>query len=48
MALRVGGVEFEDKRVGYGSPEWEALKPTTPFGQVPVLEVSWFAGAVGP
>lgn len=29
----------QDKRVKRGSPEWAELKPQTPFGQVPVLEV---------
>ena len=31
------GVEYEDVRVDHG--DWPALKPTMPFGVVPVLEV---------
>nr|AYN44502.1 glutathione S-transferase S7 [Brachionus rotundiformis] len=35
--LSYSGIEFEDNRV---KPEdWPALKPQTPFGQVPVLEI---------
>ncbi|CAD7699182.1 unnamed protein product [Ostreobium quekettii] len=37
LALCIGGIEFEDKRVT--GDEFAALKPTLPFGQVPVLEV---------
>lgn len=33
------GVEYEDVRVKWGSEEWEKLKPTTPTGLLPVLEV---------
>ncbi|RUS84491.1 hypothetical protein EGW08_007730 [Elysia chlorotica] len=29
--------EFEDKRIQF--PDWPALKPNTPFGQLPILEV---------
>lgn len=38
LALHVAGVEFEDHRLKDG--EWPALKPTTPFGALPILEVS--------
>ncbi|XP_047360630.1 glutathione S-transferase-like [Vespa velutina] len=31
------GVEFEDVR--FNSNDWPKIKPTTPFGQVPMLEV---------
>lgn len=31
-------VEFSDKRINF--PEWADLKPTTPFGQLPVLELT--------
>ena len=37
LALHVGGVDFEDVRLK--REEWLALKPTTPFGSVPVLEM---------
>ncbi|XP_043252563.1 glutathione S-transferase-like [Colletes gigas] len=37
--LSYGGVQFEDVRMTYGSSEWFSMKPTTPFGQLPVLEI---------
>jgi glutathione S-transferase len=37
QAFYVGGVEFEDARIAF--PEWAALKPTTPYGSLPTLEV---------
>jgi glutathione S-transferase len=37
IALHVAGVEFEDVRVP--GAEWKALKPSTPFGSMPVLEL---------
>jgi len=37
LALHVAGIEFEDHRVK--REEWPGLKATTPFGQVPVLEI---------
>ena len=37
LALHLAGVEFEDVRLARG--EWPALKPETPFGCVPVLEL---------
>jgi glutathione S-transferase len=36
LALHVAGVDFEDARVARDA--WPALKPTTPFGSMPVLE----------
>ena len=37
LALYLSGIEFDDHRVG--REEWAKLKPTTPFGQMPVLEI---------
>lgn len=37
LALHVAGVDFEDVRVK--GADWPALKPTTPFGSLPVFEV---------
>ena len=37
LALHAAGIEFEDHRVG--REEWAKMKPTTPFGQMPVLEI---------
>ena len=37
MALVLAGVDFEDNRVAQSA--WPALKPTTPFGSLPVFEV---------
>ena len=36
LALFASGVDFEDHRID--RPAWQALKPTTPFGSLPVLE----------
>jgi prostaglandin-H2 D-isomerase / glutathione transferase len=37
IALFIGGVPYEDQRVKFA--EWPALKASTPFGGIPVLEV---------
>jgi len=37
LAFHLAGVEFEDNRVAFGA--WPELKPTTPFGVLPVLEL---------
>lgn len=37
LALYLAGVDFEDNRVK--GADWPALKPTTPFGGLPVFEV---------
>lgn len=37
LAMAIGGIEFEDERIPF--QEWAALKESTPFGQLPVLEV---------
>ncbi|XP_015124647.1 glutathione S-transferase [Diachasma alloeum] len=37
--LSYGGDEFEDIRVMDRENEWPRIKPTTPFGQLPVLEI---------
>lgn len=38
LALAIGEVEFEDKRVPF--PAWSKVKPTTPWGTLPVLELA--------
>jgi glutathione S-transferase len=37
LALHLAGVDFEDVRIKRS--DWAALKPTTPFGSMPVLEM---------
>ena len=37
LALAIAGIPFEDVRVPFG--EWKDLKPTTPYGQLPLLEI---------
>lgn len=37
LAFAIAGVDFEDNRIA--RDQWAALKPTTPFGSLPVLEV---------
>jgi prostaglandin-H2 D-isomerase / glutathione transferase len=37
LALHVAGIEFEDRRLARS--EWSTLKPETPYGGVPLLEV---------
>ena len=36
-ALHIGGIEFEDFRFQF--PQWAEIKPSTPWGAVPTLEV---------
>jgi len=36
LALAIGGVNFEDDRI----QNWPAIKPTTPWGSVPMLTLS--------
>lgn len=37
LAFAIAGVDFEDNRIP--REQWPALKPTTPFGSLPVLDV---------
>ena len=37
LALHVAGIDFDDHRVK--GDDWPAVKPTTPFGSMPVLEI---------
>ena len=37
LALFLAGVDFDDNRIQRA--DWPALKPTTPFGSLPVFEV---------
>ncbi len=34
LALHIAGVEFDDDRIK--GPDWPALKPTTPYGSMPI------------
>jgi len=38
LALAIAGIAFEDDRVAFA--DWEARKPGTPFGAMPVLEAN--------
>ena len=37
LALWIAGVDFEDRRLP--RDQWPALKPTTPFGSLPIFEI---------
>jgi glutathione S-transferase len=37
LALHIAGVDFDDHRIK--REEWAALKPTTPYGSLPLLEM---------
>ena len=37
LALHVAGVPFHDNRIGFA--QWAELKPNTPFGSLPTLEI---------
>lgn len=37
LALTIGGIQYEDRRVPF--TEWSTVKPTTPWGSLPVLEL---------
>lgn len=37
LALFLSGIEFEDNRIK--TPDWPALKPTTPYGSMPILDI---------
>jgi glutathione S-transferase len=37
IALALSGIEYEDHRIGF--PEWAAIKPTTPYGTLPLMYV---------
>eukprot|EP00775_Hariotina_reticulata_P004727 gene4727-4977_t len=37
LLFTLGGIAFEDNRIDFA--EWPSFKPSTPFGQIPVLEV---------
>lgn len=38
LLFALAGVEYEDVRIEWESPEWKKLKSTIPFGQLPILE----------
>jgi glutathione S-transferase len=37
LALHLAGIDFDDNRIKFA--DWGALKPNTPFGSMPVLEL---------
>ncbi len=37
LALHLAGIDFEDERLS--REQWQARKPTTPFGSLPVLQI---------
>ena len=37
LALEIGGIKYEDIRVKFS--EWPEMKPSTPYGSLPLLEV---------
>ena len=37
LALMMGKIPFTDERIGF--KEWGELKPKTPYGQLPLLEI---------
>ena len=37
LALKLGGLSFEDERIEMAS--WQQLKPSTPYGQLPLLSI---------
>jgi glutathione S-transferase len=38
IALHLAGVDFEDVRIA--GTDWPAIKPTTPYGSMPILEIA--------
>jgi len=38
LALVMTGTEFEDNRLSF--EEWQPLKPSTPYGQLPIMEIT--------
>jgi len=41
LLFALAGVDYEDVRLDHGE-SWQAMKPKTPFGQVPVLDIDGF------
>eukprot|EP00443_Scrippsiella_acuminata_P048350 CAMPEP_0115334370 /NCGR_PEP_ID=MMETSP0270-20121206/87870_1 /TAXON_ID=71861 /ORGANISM="Scrippsiella trochoidea, Strain CCMP3099" /LENGTH=137 /DNA_ID=CAMNT_0002755339 /DNA_START=1 /DNA_END=411 /DNA_ORIENTATION=- len=39
LALTIAGIPFEDKRMAFGDDAWAAMKPGTPWGKMPILEI---------
>eukprot|EP00933_Yihiella_yeosuensis_P028538 TRINITY_DN22375_c0_g1_i1.p1 TRINITY_DN22375_c0_g1~~TRINITY_DN22375_c0_g1_i1.p1 ORF type:complete len:223 (-),score=53.98 TRINITY_DN22375_c0_g1_i1:215-883(-) len=39
LALTIAGIPFEDVRVPFGDEVWGPLKPRSPWGKMPLLEV---------
>ncbi|CAP37635.1 Protein CBR-GST-12 [Caenorhabditis briggsae] len=42
LLFHLAGVPFEDNRIVFGDGTWERMKNSTPFGQMPVLNVDGF------
>jgi glutathione S-transferase len=40
LLFAAANAEFKDVRIVYGSEEWPAKKASTPYGQLPILEVN--------
>ncbi|CAD7940819.1 unnamed protein product, partial [Amoebophrya sp. A25] len=44
LTFHMCGKEFEDNRIAF--KDWSSLKPSTPYGQIPVLQITYEDGRV--